>query len=466
MQEDTTIVKQFDVFLSYTSDDKAQVAWYARQLSSCGLTCWLDSDRIAPGESIQGAMAKGIEASRCVAVMIGPRIGSYMTGEAEFAIDLAYTEGSVRVFAVLLPTLPAGFDLKREIPFLSQRSWVDLRGIDDGDRAAQLLERAVRSGPLDGLDDDELVVFPGLSQPALSTTRQTQSSGAAPHPVRRWEPGAELAVGSQRYLLHDYLLSEIVASDQSTIFRQGRGYRIDSPASSDEGMHVWLRQVVIRDRRSKKGSLQALERERELLAELQATPNLPAIVNFENAGEKATLAVSWPTSRNGAQPRDSLDALCGPAMDDPWIVDQLLSGFSHLAAALAALHGAGHSHRLIGPDNVVTVDDRTLTVRDLGLASTEPRTGEGANEYQAPEQRRRNTQPPGPATDVYRLAATIRHVLVGHPPLPINPPPLARLTSLISDELATVLDDALAAEPRHRPSLGAVRASLRAGRGI
>lgn len=151
----------FDVYLSHTSTDKAAVRALARALQDRGLTPWLDVEQVVPGVRFQTELGAGLAASRCFAVFVGAgTVGSWVPEELDAAIARAAGDRSFRVFVVLLPTAPRHFDATQLHPFLSLRTWVDLRDVDD-ERAGDLLARAVRGEPLvamvgterDGRDD-------------------------------------------------------------------------------------------------------------------------------------------------------------------------------------------------------------------------------------------------------------------------------------------------------------------------
>ena len=85
--------------------------------------------------------------------------------------------------------------------------------------------------------------------------------------------------------------------------------------------------------------------------------------------------------------------------------------------------------------------------------------GEGPPEYRAPEQERPIRHPPGPATDVYQIAAIVYHLAtgqtVGRRPVP---------PSFLRPELTAALDApvlaGLAPEPAARPALERLLGSL------
>jgi WD40 repeat protein len=140
---------RFDVFLSHNSRDKPTVERIAEKLKRAGLEPWLDKWWLTPGGSWQEELVEGLRASAACAVFVGPSdIGEWENQELAVALDRAAKDRTFRVFLVLLPGLPEPFDPTALSPFVSTRTWVDLRkGIDDG-RTFQSLVNAIKGVPL------------------------------------------------------------------------------------------------------------------------------------------------------------------------------------------------------------------------------------------------------------------------------------------------------------------------------
>lgn len=139
----------YDVFLSHSGIDTREVATLAAALRARGLSPWLDVEQLVPGAPFQSAIMTALSRSRCFAVFVGAEpVGTWVREELDAAIARATGDRSFRVFLVLLPTAPPQFDPTGLHQFLSQRTWVDLRGLDDPERAAELVARAVRGEPL------------------------------------------------------------------------------------------------------------------------------------------------------------------------------------------------------------------------------------------------------------------------------------------------------------------------------
>jgi len=138
----------FDVFLSHNSRDKPAVERLGVKLKRDGLEPWLDKWHLTPGGRWQEELAAGIRDSAACAVFVGPHgMGDWVYEELGVALDRAAKDRGFRLFLVLLPGLPEPFDPTSLPPFLSTRTWVDLRaGIEDT-RAFQHLINAIKGVP-------------------------------------------------------------------------------------------------------------------------------------------------------------------------------------------------------------------------------------------------------------------------------------------------------------------------------
>jgi WD40 repeat protein/energy-coupling factor transporter ATP-binding protein EcfA2 len=140
---------RFDVFLSYNGRDKPIVERIARKLRSSGVNPWLDVWCVTAGVHWQEELAQGLAAASACAVLLGPSdLGAWEREELAVAHDRAAKERGFRLFLVLLPGVPEGFDVSALSPFLSTRTWVDLRQGFEDERAFQALVNAVHGLPL------------------------------------------------------------------------------------------------------------------------------------------------------------------------------------------------------------------------------------------------------------------------------------------------------------------------------
>lgn len=162
-----TAAKTFDVFLSHNSKDKPAVERLAQKLQREGLEPWLDKWALTPGGQWQNELATGIRVSSACAVFVGPNgLGAWENEELSLALDRAAKDRSFRLFLVLLPGLPEPFDANTLPPFLSTRTWIDLRGGIENTRPFQLLINAIK-GVAPGSDSpvekrDDVCPYRGL----------------------------------------------------------------------------------------------------------------------------------------------------------------------------------------------------------------------------------------------------------------------------------------------------------------
>jgi TIR domain/SIR2-like domain len=100
----------YDVFISYTSEDREMVQRIAEALRNEELNVWFDKWNLVPGREWQTALEHGIRHSRSVAVFLGPNgLGAWAGSELSMAFNLAVTE-KIPVIPVLLAGVSAGDD--------------------------------------------------------------------------------------------------------------------------------------------------------------------------------------------------------------------------------------------------------------------------------------------------------------------------------------------------------------------
>jgi CHASE2 domain-containing sensor protein len=121
----------------------------AHRLRQAGIEPWLDAWSLSPGDRWQEAIAFGLAESSACAVFIGPNdLGAWEREELALASDRAAKDRDFRLFLVLLPGLAEQFDAAALTPFLSTRTWVDLRGGIEDSRAFQALINGIKGVPL------------------------------------------------------------------------------------------------------------------------------------------------------------------------------------------------------------------------------------------------------------------------------------------------------------------------------
>ena len=135
---------QYDVFLSHNSRDKPAVKWLGAKLADeAGLVVFLDVWNLIPGDPWQEDLENALEASRTVAVFLGPAgISGWHNEELRNALSRRVSDPERRVIPVLLPgtTKPE----KDKIPdFLTRLTWVEFGENLENEAAFHRLEAGI-----------------------------------------------------------------------------------------------------------------------------------------------------------------------------------------------------------------------------------------------------------------------------------------------------------------------------------
>ena len=158
---------RFDVFLSHNRIDVSMVYELSVGLRERGLRPWLDMWELVPGADWQDGLITGLyAASSCAVFLSASDLGDWQRPEVKVALDRASRDQDFRVFLVLLPGVPDPFDPTAIDPFLSMRTWVDLRSPAEVAGSIDRLARAVQGlaigAPASSPDAEELVPYRGL----------------------------------------------------------------------------------------------------------------------------------------------------------------------------------------------------------------------------------------------------------------------------------------------------------------
>ena len=443
------------VFISYVREDSGMVSPVVAALEAAGILVWRDTADLRPGQDWRLAIRNAIAGNTRVFLACLSSYGlakerSYQREELILAIE------EMRLRSPDTPWLiPVRLD---ECPVpdwnpgagrtLARLQCVDLFGERREEQMSRLVAAVQQAlGPA-------RLVGARLSRPAPPFASVLLTGArAAPHSQdaldTRWQAGEEGWLGGRRYVLqHDK--SGLLRADRDSggqVRRQALARQTD-PEPEPGRRYVWLRQGG-----------KVLTRERDLLTRARPVPGLPKVAHHEAVAGLVALALSWPAEKQGL-PCETVQAKFTLTAPNEWQVHLLLEGLASLTRPLGELHRLKTSHRNLAPDGIIDAGNKKFALRDTGLAATGNLPGEGPESYQAPEQAYgARMAKPGPATDVYQLAAIAYHLIAGRLPSGRNPPP-ARHEGL-ADPATDIISAALAGNPADRPHLHEFGAALR-----
>lgn len=219
-------------------------------------------------------------------------------------------------------------------------------------------------------------------------------------------------------------------------------------------------------------AVQRFRREAQFLAGL-AHPNVVTVFDFGTDESQAWLV---------------MELLAGPTLQDlvnqrgPLPIEDVRRYAGQCAAALAAAHAAGITHRDVKPANLMLAADGTCKLLDLGIArldgavTTQPALTQagtilGTVPYLAPEVI--TGEAPQPPADLYALGGVMFALLTAHPPFagedlmaamaqhvhaPVPHP--AAMRADVPPELDALVVGLLAKDPAARPTATEVVAAL------
>lgn len=111
-----------DIFVSHSSKDKKVAAQLASDLNFCGIDVWLDQWELQIGQSLTDELAKAMNESRYIAILITANYNKSVWTKAEYKKALSREQKEERT--VMLPILLG----EAEIPeFIEDKIYVDLR---------------------------------------------------------------------------------------------------------------------------------------------------------------------------------------------------------------------------------------------------------------------------------------------------------------------------------------------------
>ena len=128
--------KEFDVFLSHNSNDKAVIKVIAKQLKNKGIKPWLDEEQIRPGTFFLDHIQEAISQSKAAAVFIGPsELGKFQLLEIRGLVG-SLLDKEIPVIPVLLPGRNS---IPEDLLFLNELNFVKFSNSDDADALERLV---------------------------------------------------------------------------------------------------------------------------------------------------------------------------------------------------------------------------------------------------------------------------------------------------------------------------------------
>ena len=111
-----------DIFISHSSRDKAAAAHLATTLNFCAIDVWLDDWELEIGQSLTDEIAKAMDDSRFIAILITENYNKTVWTKTEYKKALARERKENRT--VMLPLIVG----EAQIPdFLEDKIYIDLR---------------------------------------------------------------------------------------------------------------------------------------------------------------------------------------------------------------------------------------------------------------------------------------------------------------------------------------------------
>ncbi len=111
-----------DIFLNHSSRDKKAAVQLAKTLNFCSLDVWLDDWEMEVGQSLTDEIAKAMDVSRYIAILITENYNKTVWTKTEYKKALAREQKEGRT--VMLPLIVG----EAEIPdFLEDKIYIDLR---------------------------------------------------------------------------------------------------------------------------------------------------------------------------------------------------------------------------------------------------------------------------------------------------------------------------------------------------
>ena len=155
------------VFVSYATTDRKQALTVCNEIESRGISCWISTRDVAPGENYQEAIVRSLRASPAMVLVFSEAANN--SDEIKKELSLA-SRFRVPVIALRIENVEPSDAFAYE---LSTRQWID--AFEGWERSIDLL--VGRIGGIFGAEPVRPMAAPGLYREALST-RRTMASAA------------------------------------------------------------------------------------------------------------------------------------------------------------------------------------------------------------------------------------------------------------------------------------------------
>jgi hypothetical protein len=116
---------KWDVFVSFSSRDRAKAVAIARDLKRAGMAVWIDSDHIAAGDRVRAALDEGIRRSRSVLALVSSRSlnSQWVLNELDAAMLREIDERR----KILIPVLLGNIEHEQLPRDIRGKNYIDLR---------------------------------------------------------------------------------------------------------------------------------------------------------------------------------------------------------------------------------------------------------------------------------------------------------------------------------------------------
>ncbi len=101
--------RKYDVFISYSAEDREWVSQFVDALNEAGVTTWFDVDRLLPGMKIQDEIEAALRASRTLVAVVSPN--SVDSPSLFFTVGAAIADQKR-----IVPVIRENLDV-RQVPF-------------------------------------------------------------------------------------------------------------------------------------------------------------------------------------------------------------------------------------------------------------------------------------------------------------------------------------------------------------